>query len=587
MEITPKTIAYGADARAGLLEGVTKLARAVKATLGPRGRNVILNPHYAHPVVTKDGVTVANNIALGDDLENAGAQMVREVASRTADAAGDGTSTSVVIAEAIYREGIRNVTAGANPMELKRGIELAARSALDFVGSITREIGPGDVRRIGLISANGDEEIGGLLASAVEQVGKDGVIIIEESKGIDTTLDMVEGMQLDGRGWLSPAFVTDFERLEAIYDKSPIVLAVDRRINSLKEIIGPLQYAREQGRALLIIAEDYDIEALQLLVMNVGEARAVQACAVRGPAHGDRKRGLMEDVAAITGATLITEESGISLERFRSGKEAELVALLGSAKKVTVTQGATTIVADLSDPARRREVDTRVAMLRGRLDDRDLNGYDRDKYRERLAKLTSGVAVVRVGAATETELREKKYRVEDAMYACRAAMEEGIVPGGGVALLRASDSIDGGKVCAGGAIAVTRDERVGWQILVSALREPFRQIIINAGTSPDIYIDRLLRDHRSPELGYDVSRDLDAAVPPIDLFDAGVIDPAKVVKQELLNASSIAALLLTTEAVVSDVPDENDEGTGLNRRQQLAVKAAQRRQVARAQNRGR
>lgn len=579
MEITPKRIAYSDEARAGLLDGVDKIANAVKVTLGPKGRNVILAPKYARPVVTKDGVTVADNIALEDDLENAGAQMVREAARRTADAAGDGTTSAVVLAQAIYREGIKNVTAGANPMEIKRGIEMATRAAIQYIESITRQVAPGDVRSIGLISANGDEEIGGLIAEAVERVGKDGVIVIEESKGIDTVLDIVEGMQFD-RGWLAPAFVTDPYRMEAVFEHKKdgvLVLLVDRRINLWKELVPALEYARDKSRPILIIAEDFDMEALQLMVMNRASG-AISLCAVRGPSHGDRRTGLMLDIATLTGGTLVTEESGTQLDRV---KPQELELILGSAKKVTVSQSQTIIVADTSDSVRRMAIEDRARQLKTQLDTPDLNGYDRDKYRERLAKLTSGVAVIRVGAATETELGEKKYRVEDAMFATRAAVEEGIVPGGGVALLRASRHLSQHPIA---ELPKPTGVSVGEAILRRALLEPFRQIIENAGISPDIYVDRLLRDFTAPELGYDVSRDLEGAETPIDLFAAGVIDPAKVVKQELLNAASVAAMLLTSEAVVSDVPDERDDGTGLNQRQKLAVKSAQRRQVIRAQN---
>lgn len=574
MEITPKVIAYGEDARQGLLAGVNRLADAVKVTLGPKGRNVVLAPKFAQPVVTKDGVTVAENISLEDDLENAGAQMVREVASRTADAAGDGTTTATVLAQAIFREGVKNVTAGANPMEIKRGIELAACEALRYIESITRQIEPGDIRHIGMISANGDEEIGGLIALAVEQVGRDGVIAIEENKGLDTRLDVVEGMQFE-RGWLAPYFITDQERGESVFD-NPLILAIDRRVNFFKEVVAALQCAREAGRPLLIVAEDFDMEPLQLLVQNVG---AVQVCAVRAPGRGDQRRGLMDDIATITGATLVTEELGTNLEKVG---QAKLLPMLGSARKVTVSQRATTIVADLTGEERKSAVGLRVAYLRARLDQLD-NGYDRDKVKERLAKLTSGVAVIRVGAATETEMREKKYRVEDAMYATRAAVEEGIVPGGGVALLRASDKLRLADFRRGvDGAPPSRDMQAGIDIMRHALEVPFRQIIENAGLGSDIYAANVL-GAADESRGYDVSLDLEPNTFLVDLFAAGVIDPAKVVKQEIINASSVAALLLTTEAVVSDAESahENDDGTGLNPRQKAMVKSAQRRKVLR------
>lgn len=565
MEITPKRIDYGESARAALLRGVSKLAAAVKVTLGPKGRNVVLNPKYAQPVVTKDGVTVADNIALEDDLENAGAQMVREVASRTADAAGDGTTTATVLAEAIFREGVKNVTAGANPMEIKRGIELAMKSALTYIESITRQVGPGDVRHIGMISANGDEEIGGLIAQAVEQVGKDGVIAIEENRSLETVLDMVEGMNFD-RGWLSPYFVTDPDRMEAIHENA-LILIVDRRIQFFKELFSSLTHARDLGRPLIVIAEDYDIEALATMVDNKMQGN-VAVCAVRAPSFGDRRRGLLDDIATLTGATLVTDELGINLEKLT--KKEQVAGILGSARKVTIGERSTTIVADLTIEARKVAVDARISMLRARVELLE-NGYDRDKARERLSKLTSGVAIIRVGAATETELKEKKYRVEDAMFATRAAVEEGIVPGGGVALLRAADWLNDRSVDIRGDHPAS--VLVGFHILIRAMQEPFRQILINAGLGPDTYVERVL-GAEDATLGFDVSKDLDRTSQPIDLIAAGVIDPAKVVKQEIINASSVAALLLTTEAVVSDVPDEADDGTGLNQRQKAMVKSA-------------
>jgi chaperonin GroEL len=589
MEITPKIIEFSSDAREGLLRGVTILSKAVKATLGPKGRNIVLNPKFAPPVVTKDGVTVANHIALADDLENAGAQMVREVASRTADAAGDGTTTSVVLAEAIYREGIRHVTAGANPMEMKRGIELATSAALDYITSVVRPIGPDgtDIRSIGMISANGDEEIGTLVAEAVEKVGRDGVVVIEESKSRETVLTIVEGMRFD-RGYMSPYFVNQPERMEVQFEDA-LILLVDRKLFSHRELLTALAVARDHkgGRPLLVIAEDFDLDPLQLMVANIA-SRAVRSCAVRGPSFGDRKRGLMDDIAVLVGATLITEETGISLEKMNlDSKEsmAQLLGFMGSAKKVTIDDSSTTIVAGEPEEDRKAAINARVEWLRSMVNDPRLNGYDRDKYRERLAKLTSGVAIIRVGASTETELTEKKFRVEDAMFATKAAVEEGIVPGGGVTLLRAADHVAAGAGVVN--IGTSRDVLSGYHILIHAMKEPFRQIIINAGISPDIYVDRLLRDFRSPELGYDVSGDIEHAETPIDLFAAGVIDPAKVVRQELLNAASIAALMLTTEAVISDMPEEADDGTGLNARQKAVVKHSQKRAVARAQQAGR
>lgn len=582
MEITPKRISYGEEARQSLLAGVNALADAVKVTLGPKGRNVVLSPKFAQPVITKDGVTVAENIALEDDLENAGAQMVREVAARTADAAGDGTTTATVLAQAIFREGVKNVTAGANPMEIKRGIELAAKEALRYIESITRAVEPADIRSISIISANGDEEIGGLIADAVEHVGKDGVIAIEDNvKGRETVLDIVEGMQF-ARGWSSPYFITDPEREEAVLENALVLLA-DRRIATFNELFEILQRARSlDKRPILIVAEDFEMEALVTLVQNKANG-AVNVCAVRAPSFGDRRRGLMDDIATLTGATLITEELGINLEKLR--KKEDIDALLGSARKISVGKGTTTIVADLSDEGRKLAVEARIEMLRTALADRAQNGYDRDKLQERLAKLTSGVAVIRVGAATETELREKKFRVEDAMLAARAAVEEGVVPGGGVALLRAARAInDYHGLTDAQAARWTDGHRAGWRIMMSALEVPFRQIIQNAGIGPDIYVANVLAA-TDASLGYDLSRDLTPDMQPIDLVAAGVIDPAKVVKQEIINSSSIAALLLTTEAVVIDADSahENEDGTGLNPRQREMVKAAQRRRMIRGQ----
>lgn len=577
MEITPKIIQYGEEARQGLLAGVNALADAVKVTLGPKGRNVVLNPKFGQPVITKDGVTVADNIALEDDLENAGAQMVREVASRTADAAGDGTTTATVLAQAIYREGVKNVTAGANPMEIKRGIDLAAKAALAYIDSIKRDVsGSDEIRHIATISANGDVEIGNLIASAVEQVGKDGVIALENSPTIETTLDIVQGMQFD-RGWLNPNFVTDLDRMDTSYEDCRVLVA-DMRLSDYKRLGKFLEMVYKSGnKKLLIIAEDYDIEVLQLLVLNKHNG-AINVVAVRGPSFGDRKRNLMDDIAVLTGATLITDELGIQVDKLT-------IDQLGMAKKINVTQSSTTIVADMTTDAaaaaRRIAVDTRVEMIKNKLAATE-NAYDKDKLRERLAKLASGVAIIRVGGPTETEQRERKYRVEDAMHATRAAVAEGIVPGGGVALLRASRYVTDEAIMQSVGVIYQRDVLVGIRILRDSLSAPFRQIIENAGLGADIYAARILELQHLPTFGYDVSKDLDAHTSPIDLVAAGVIDPVKVVKQELINSSSIAGMLLTTEAVVSDIAQESGDGTGLSARQQAMVKSAQRRQYMRA-----
>lgn len=558
--IIPKKIDYAEDARQGLLRGVDKLADAVKVTLGPKGRNVVLNPRFASPVITKDGVTVADNIALEDDLENAGAQMVREVASRTADAAGDGTTTATVLAQAIFRDGVKNVTAGANPMEIKRGIELAAKQALEFITQISRPVAPGDVRHIGTISANGDEEIGGLIAQAVERVGKDGVIAIEESRTLETVLNIVEGMQFD-RGWISPYFITDPEsgkcELENVF-----LLVADMRIFLFEQIVPFLKYALTNSGSLLVIAEDVSDDALGTLVLNRVNAGA-QVCAVRAPSFGDRRRGLMADIAELTGATLFTEDLGISLQK------ADPQKYLGTVKKITVMEGSTTFVTELRPGSGRKDaVDKLIAKLQADL--QSAEGYDKEKLQERLSKLTGGVAVIKVGAATESEIKTKKYLVEDAMYATKAAVAEGIVPGGGVALLRASQMLKQADLT-----KVTSGVALGWLILQNALQEPFRAIIDNAGESPSVFANNVLQTDNN-RLGYDVSRDLDPRDAPIDLLAAGVIDPTKVVREEIKNASSIASLLLTTEAVVSEkeLADGGGAGSELTQRQQTMVRAA-------------
>jgi len=555
--ISPKHISYAEEARKSLLRGVNALADAVKVTLGPRGRNVLLAPKYATPISTKDGVTVAQNIALEDDLENAGALMVTEAASRTADAAGDGTTATVVLVQAIVREGIKNIEAGANPMEIKKGIELAARATLDYVVSITREVGPGDVHRIGTISANGDEEIGGLIALAVEKVGKDGVIAIEESHAPTTELAVVEGMEF-ARGWISPYFVNDVERIDpASVLENAYVLLTDMRVEWTKDIAPIMELVHATNRPLLVIADDVSGEGLQTLVAN--KMRGVLAsCAILCPSFGDRRRAILEDIGVLTGGTLISADMGVKLRSVTLGQ-------LGQVRKVIVTQERKATVAE------------RVAQIRMGLEGAE-SGYDKEKFRERLSKLAGGVAIIKVGAATESELKEKKFRVEDAMHATRGAVAEGIVPGGGMALLRASYRLANSDYRRGfDGAQLPPDQQIGLRILQSALTAPFRQIIENGGGKPDVIMAKLEGsllstggfdwDQALANSGYDA-----AAEEIVDMYERGVIDPARVVKQCVMNAASIAALLLTTEAVVTEVA-EGDQA-GLTERQAASVKGA-------------
>ncbi|HVR43257.1 MAG TPA: chaperonin GroEL, partial [Thermoanaerobaculia bacterium] len=457
-----KRITYGEEARQAILRGVNKLADAVKVTLGPKGRNVVIEKKFGSPTITKDGVTVAKEIELKDEMENAGAQMVREVASKTSDIAGDGTTTATILAQAIYREGIKNVTAGANPMDVKRGIELSVRAAVAAIDKLAKPVEGKDIAHIGTISANNDEEIGRIIAEAMDKVGKDGVITVEEAKGLDTTLEVVEGMQFD-RGYLSPYFVTDPERMEAVLENAR-VLIYEKKISSMKDLLPVLEQVAKQGKPLLIIAEDVEGEALATLVVNKLRG-TLNVVAVKAPGFGDRRKAMLEDIAILTGGKLISEDLGIKLENVQWGD-------LGEAKRLVVDKDNTTIVTDTDDKARKEVLAGRVKQIRAQIED-TTSDYDREKLQERLAKLVGGVAVIKVGASTETEMKEKKARVEDAMHATKAAVEEGIVPGGGVALLRAIDAVD--KVKAEGDIAI------GVQIVKRALEEPARQIAINAG----------------------------------------------------------------------------------------------------------
>ncbi len=531
-----KQITYSAEARTAILRGVNKLADAVKVTLGPKGRNVVIEKKFGSPTITKDGVTVAKEIELGDPLENMGAQMVREVASKTSDVAGDGTTTATLLAQAIYREGSKVVTAGANPMEIKRGIDLAVKAAVGAIDKLSKPVEGKDIAHVGTISANNDEEIGKIIAEAMDKVGKDGVITVEEAKGLETTLEVVEGMQFD-RGYLSPYFVTDPERMETVLENAKILLH-EKKISSMKDLLPVLEQVAKQGRPLLIIAEDVEGEALATLVVNKLRG-TLHVAAAKAPGFGDRRKAMLEDIAILTGGKVITEDLGIKLENVRWED-------LGEAKKVVLTKDDTTIVTDSDDPKRRETIAGRVKQIRNQIEE-TTSDYDREKLQERLAKLVGGVAVIKVGAATETEMKEKKARVEDAMHATKAAVEEGIVPGGGVALLRALPAVD--------AVKAEGDVKVGVNIVRRALEEPTRQIATNAGEEGSVIVKELLTTNGAT--GYNA-----ATGKTEDLVAAGVIDPAKVTKTALLNAASIAGLMLTTEALVSEVKEKEDKGGG-------------------------
>jgi chaperonin GroEL len=532
-----KQITYSGDARAAILRGINKLADAVKVTLGPKGRNVVIERKFGSPTITKDGVTVAKEIALGDPLENIGAQMVREVASKTSDVAGDGTTTATVLAQAIYREGSKNVAAGANPMEIKRGIDLAVKAAIEAIDKMSKPVEGKDIAHVGRISANNDEEIGRIIAEAMEKVGKDGVITVEEAKGLETTLEVVEGMQLD-RGYLSPYFVTDAERMEVVFENAKILLH-EKRISSMKDLLPVLEQVAKQGRPLLIIAEDVEGEALATLVVNKLRG-TLQAAAAKAPGFGDRRKAMLEDIAVLTGGQVITEDLGIKLENVKFED-------LGDAKKIVLSKDDTTIVTDSDNAKRRETIAGRVKQIRNQIEE-TTSDYDREKLEERLAKLVGGVAVIKVGAATETEMKEKKARVEDAMHATKAAVEEGIVPGGGVALLRAIGAVE--------KVKATGDVKVGVNIVRRALEEPARQIANNAGEEGSVVVKELLAS--TGNIGFNAVTGKHE-----DLVKAGVIDPAKVAKTALLNAASIAGLMLTTEALVSEIKEKDEKGGGM------------------------
>jgi chaperonin GroEL len=524
-----KQLQFDESARHALLRGIEKLARAVKATLGPSGRNVILDKKFGSPTITKDGVTVAKEIELEDPYENMGAQLVREVASKTSDIAGDGTTTATVLAESIYKEGLRNVTAGANPTSLQRGIMKAVEAIVEELKKISKKVSDRtEIAQVATVSANWDKTIGEIIADAMDKVGKDGTITVEEAKSIETTLDVVEGMQFD-KGYLSPYFVTNAEAMEAALE-NPYILIHEKKISSLKDMLPLLEKVAKAGRPLLIIAEDVEGEALATLVVNKLRG-TLQVCAVKAPGFGDRRKAMLEDIAVLTGGRCITEDLGIKLENVKLDD-------LGKAKRVTIDKESTTIV---EGEGKQSDIQGRVSQIRRQIEE-TTSDYDREKLQERLAKLAGGVAVINVGAATETEMKEKKARVEDALHATRAAVEEGIVPGGGVAFIRAQKALDNIKGLEG-------DEKVGVQIVRRAIEEPTRQLADNAGQEGALIVQEVKA--RKGNEGYDV-----ATGEYTDLVKAGIVDPTKVTRSALQNAASISGLLLTTEAIVTEMPEK-------------------------------
>jgi chaperonin GroEL len=524
-----KQLQFDENARHTLLRGIEKLAKAVKATLGPSGRNVILDKKFGSPTITKDGVTVAKEIELEDPYENMGAQLVREVASKTSDVAGDGTTTATILAESIYREGLRNVTAGANPTSLQRGIMKGVDAIVEELKKLSKKVSDRtEIAQVATVSANWDKTIGEIIADAMDKVGKDGTITVEEAKSIETTLEVVEGMQFD-KGYLSPYFVTNAEAMEAVLENA-YILIYEKKISSLKDLLPLLEKVAKAGRPLLIISEDVEGEALATLVVNKLRG-TLQVCAVKAPGFGDRRKAMLEDIAVLSGGRLISEDLGIKLENIK-------LEDLGRAKRVTVDKENTTIV---EGEGKKADIQGRVAQIRRQIDE-TTSDYDREKLQERLAKLAGGVAVVNVGAATETEMKEKKARVEDALHATRAAVEEGIVPGGGVALLRAQKALDNIKGLEG-------DEKVGVAIVRRAIEEPTRQLADNAGREGALVVEEIKK--RKGNEGYDVAND-----EYTDLVKAGIVDPTKVTRSALQNAASIAGLLLTTEALVTEIPEK-------------------------------
>jgi chaperonin GroEL len=535
-----KQITHGEESRAAILRGVNQLADAVKITLGPKGRNVILDKKYGSPTITKDGVTVAKEIDLKDPMENMGAQMVREVASKTSDVAGDGTTTATVLAQAIYREGVKTVAAGANPMALKRGIDKAVERATAAIKKLSKPVAGDMIAQVGTISANGDAAIGELIAEAMAKVGKDGVITVEDAKTMDTDLEFVEGMQFD-RGYLSPYFITNAEKMDAVLE-NPVILLSEKKISSMRDLLPILEQVAKLGKPILIIAEDVEGEALATLVVNKLRG-TINVAAVKAPGFGDRRKALLEDIAVLTGGKVISEDLGIKLENVT-------IEDLGRAKKITIDKDNTTIIDGAGDTDALR---SRVKTLKAQIEDTS-SDYDREKLQERLAKLVGGVAVIRVGAATETELKEKKARVEDAMSATRAAVEEGIVAGGGVALIRAAKALDKFKVSEtdeNGETTGDPDEQIGVSIVKRALEEPLRQIVQNAGKEGAVIVEKV-RASKEANFGYNAATETFE-----DLVAAGIIDPAKVTRCALQNAASIAGLMLTTEALISELQEDD------------------------------
>ena len=534
-----KQIVHGEESRAAILRGVNQLADAVKITLGPKGRNVVLGKSYGSPTITKDGVTVAKEIDLKDPTENMGAQMVREVASKTSDVAGDGTTTATVLAQAIYREGVKTVAAGANPMALKRGIDKAVERATAAIKKLSKPVAGDMIAQVGTISANGDETNGELIAKAMEKVGKDGVITVEDAKTMETDLEFVEGMQFD-RGYLSPYFITDAEKMESVLE-NPVVLLSEKKITSMRDLLPVLEQVAKLSRPILIIAEDVEGEALATLVVNKLRG-TINVAAVKAPGFGDRRKELLQDIAILTGGKVISEDLGIKLENVK-------IEDLGRAKKVTISKDNTIII---DGAGNQDDLKARVKTLRTQIEDSS-SDYDREKLQERLAKLVGGVAVIRVGAATETELKEKKARVEDAMNATRAAVEEGIVAGGGVALIRAAKALDKFVIFETNEDEETTgdpDEQIGVNIVKRALEEPLRQIVQNAGKEGAVIVEKV-RGNKDPNFGYNAATETFE-----DLVAAGIIDPAKVTRCALQNAASIAGLMLTTEALISELQED-------------------------------
>jgi chaperonin GroEL len=539
IKIMAKQIVHGEESRAAILRGVNQLADAVKITLGPKGRNVVLGKSYGSPTITKDGVTVAKEIDLKDPLENMGAQMVREVASKTSDVAGDGTTTATVLAQAIYREGVKTVAAGANPMALKRGIDKAVERSTAAIKKLSKPVAGDMIAQVGTISANGDVTIGELIAKAMEKVGKDGVITVEDAKTMETDLEFVEGMQFD-RGYLSPYFITDAEKMESVLE-NPVVLLSEKKISSMRDLLPVLEQVAKLNRPILIIAEDVEGEALATLVVNKLRG-TINVAAVKAPGFGDRRKELLQDIAILTGGKVISEDLGIKLENVK-------IEDLGRAKKVTIDKENTIIIDGAGD---KDALKARVKTLRAQIEDSS-SDYDREKLQERLAKLVGGVAVIRVGAATETELKEKKARVEDAMNATRAAVEEGIVAGGGIALIRAAKALDKFVIFETNEDDETTgdpDEQIGVNIVKRALEEPLRQIVQNAGKEGAVIVEKV-RGNKDPNFGYNAATDTFE-----DLVAAGIIDPAKVTRCALQNAASIAGLMLTTEALISELQED-------------------------------